>query len=251
MDLAAHPDPQRWGSEVAANMMPWQPVIDGEVIGANPIVRIRAGAGAQVDVLIGTTTDEWRLFLATTAAINQVTDEVLARAIAAYGLPLDAALTTYRAARPEAGPGDLLAAVQSDRYVRIPALRLADAYTQYPSATLMYEFAWRSPTYHGLLGACHGLDIAFVFDTLDDEQSQLVTGLTGPGAPRHLAQSMHAAWVGFATNGNPRWPKYDLTRRAAIQFDTTSQVVNDPRAAERALWNGVRHPPLPPAGADS
>jgi para-nitrobenzyl esterase len=30
-DLAAHPDPQRWGEEVVASMMPWQPVLDGDV----------------------------------------------------------------------------------------------------------------------------------------------------------------------------------------------------------------------------
>jgi carboxylesterase type B len=36
-DLAAHPDPQRWGEEVVASMMPWQPVIDGDVLPARPI----------------------------------------------------------------------------------------------------------------------------------------------------------------------------------------------------------------------
>jgi para-nitrobenzyl esterase len=27
-DLLAHPDPQRWGEEVVASVMPWQPVVD-------------------------------------------------------------------------------------------------------------------------------------------------------------------------------------------------------------------------------
>ena len=30
----------------------------------------------------------------------------------------------------------------------------------------MYEFAWRSPQFGGRLGACHALEIPFVFDTL-------------------------------------------------------------------------------------
>jgi carboxylesterase type B len=51
---------------------------------------------------------------------------------------------------------------------------------------------------------------------------------------------MHAAWIGFARSGDPGWPKYDLTRRATMRFDTSSEVVDDPRSRERLLWEGVR-----------
>ena len=50
---------------------------------------------------------------------------------------------------------------------------------------------------------------------------------------------MHAAWIAFASTGDPGWPAYDLPR-ATMRFDTISQVVDDPRAWERALWEGVR-----------
>jgi para-nitrobenzyl esterase len=234
-DLAAHPDPERWG-EVAASMMPWQPVIDGEVIPARPIDRIVAGAGADIDVMVGTTADEWRLFLVATGAIEHVTAEALAGAVAAYGLPVEATLAAYRAAHPNAGAGDLLAAIQTDWWMRIPAIRLADAHAKSTSATYMYEFAWRSPQFNGLLGACHSLEIAFVFDTLGNGTEPLL----GTDPPQQLADTMHAAWVAFAASGDCGWPKYDLSRRATMRFDTTSEVVDDPRAAERALWEGVR-----------
>lgn len=51
---------------------------------------------------------------------------------------------------------------------------------------------------------------------------------------------INAAWVAFATNGDCGWPKYDLSPRATMRFDTTSEVVDDPRSAERAVWEGVR-----------
>jgi carboxylesterase type B len=57
--LLAHPDPERWGAEVVTSTLPWQPVVDGDVIPAPPIDRIVAGAGARVDVMVGTTTDDW------------------------------------------------------------------------------------------------------------------------------------------------------------------------------------------------
>jgi para-nitrobenzyl esterase len=235
-DVDAHPDPARWGGEVAVSMMPWQPVIDGEVIPARPIDRIVAGAGAGVDLMVGTNTDEHRLFLVTSRVIDQVTPEALAGAVAAYGLPLEATLATYRAAHPGATAGDLLAAAQTDWYWRIPAIRLADAHAKSASATYMYEFAWPSPQFAGRLGACHALEIPFVFDTLGNGTEPL----WGTAPPQQLAGTMHAAWVAFATTGDPGWPKYDLRRRATMRFDTTSEVVDDPRSAERQLWEGVR-----------
>jgi carboxylesterase type B len=146
------------------------------------------------------------------------------------------ALAAYRAAHPGASPGDLLAAIQADWSWHIPAIRLADAHAQSASATYMYAFAWRSPQFGGRLGACHALEIPFVFDTLGNGTELL----WGTNPPQQLADTMHAAWVAFATHGDPGWPKYDLTRRATMRFDVSSQVVDDPRSAARALWEGVR-----------
>lgn len=235
-DLAAHPDPERWGAEVVVNMMPWMPVVDGDVIPVRPIDRIEAGAGADIDVLVGTTTDEWRFFLVPTGAI--ITEDILAKVVAAYGLPIEATLKTYRSARANASAGDLLAAIQSDWYVGIPATRLASAHAKnaIKSSTYMYELAWRSPQFDGRLGACHGSEIPFVFDTLGNGTE----AMWGINPPQQLSDTMHAAWMGFATNGHCSWPKYDLTRRATMRFDTPSVIVDDPRSAQRAIWEGVR-----------
>jgi carboxylesterase type B len=235
-DLVSNPDPARWGAEVVTALLPWQPVVDGDTIPTPPLDRITAGASATIDLLVGTNTDEHRLFLASTGALGQITNEALAAALAAYGLPVEKTLAAYRAAHPGANPGDLLAAIQTDWYWRIPAIRLADAHTKNSPATWMYEFAWRSPQYGGLLGACHSLEITFVFDTLGRETEALL----GPNPPQELASAMHAAWVAFAANGDPGWPRYDLSRRTTMRFDATSQLVDDPLAGERALWEGLR-----------
>ena len=57
-DLVAHPDPERWGGQVVTTTLLWQPVVDGDVIPARPIDRIIGGAGAVVDLMVGTNTDE-------------------------------------------------------------------------------------------------------------------------------------------------------------------------------------------------
>ena len=129
--------------------------------------------------------------------------------------------------------------MQTDWWVRVPAIRLADAHATATSDTYMYEFAWQSPAFGGRLGAVHALEIPFVFDTLDQDLP-LLGPLLGADPPQQLADTMHAAWVSFATTGDPGWPRYDLGRRATMRFDVPSAVVDDPRSWERALWEGVR-----------
>jgi carboxylesterase type B len=121
--------------------------------------------------------------------------------------------------------------VTTDWWTRIPAIRLADAHARAPAGTYMYEFAWPSPAFGGRLGACHGLEIPFVFDTLSQD-APLLGQFLGDDPPHELASTMHAAWVSFA--------RYDLSRLATMRFNTTSQVIDDPRSWERALWEGLR-----------
>jgi len=238
VELLAHPDPERWGGDVLASGMPWQPVMDGDIVPARPIDRIVAGAGSSIDLIVGTNTDECRLFLVPGGAIERVSEAAVAAAVTAYGLPVEPTLAAYRTSYPGASAGDLLAAIQTDSCWRIPALRFADAHAKYAgaSATYMYEFAWRSSQFGGRLGACHALEIPFVFDTLGSGTE----AFWGAAAPRELADTMHAAWVGFATRGDCPWPRYDLSRRATMRFDVTSAAIDDPRCAERALWASVR-----------
>ncbi|HET6779306.1 MAG TPA: carboxylesterase family protein [Gemmatimonadales bacterium] len=134
------------------------------------------------------------------------------------------------------GAGELFSAIQGDWLFRIPALRLAEAHAKNSEATYVYEFAWRAPQFDGRLGACHGADVAFVFDDLNQETEELA----GSNPPQQLADRMHAAWIAFARNGDPGWAKYDLTRRATMRFDTRSEVVDDPQSIERTLWAGIR-----------
>ncbi|KRE30152.1 carboxylesterase/lipase family protein [Agromyces sp. Soil535] len=242
-DLIARPDPDRWGQSVVSSGMPWQPVVDGDVVPGPPIDRIAAGSGGQVDLIVGTNTDDWRLWLLVSGAIAQITDEILTgpvtsygyQSLAAYGLPVEKALAAYRDRYPQALPGDVLAAVQTDWWMRIPAIRLADAHAGSAAGTYMYEFAWPAPG----LGAVHAIEVPFVFDTLGPNVP-LFGPMLGDDPPQELADSVHSAWVTFARNGDPGWPRYDLGRRATMRFDTTSRMVEDPRSWERELWDGAR-----------
>lgn len=248
-EMFAHPDPERWGLDTIASFLPWQPVIDGDVVPARPIERIAAGASRDVDVLVGSNTEDWLLFRVLGGDVERVTDDVLRGAVAdhgylaaaAYGLPPEKGLATYRAMYPDASPGVLLGMIETDWYCRIPGIRLADAHAAAdgPAGTWMYEFAWPSPAFGGALGSCHALEIPFVFDTLDLGPRQMLGAMLGPEPPQGLATEMHGAWVRFASTGDPGWPRYDLERRTTWRFDVPSTVVEDPRSTERRVWDGV------------
>jgi para-nitrobenzyl esterase len=234
-EVFTNPDPVRCG-EVSANQMPFEPVIDGEILPRRPIDAIAAGASANIDVLIGTNSEEERLFMVPNGTLSHINDGILAGTIAAYGLPVEETLATYRASRPNANAGDLFEALITDWFFRIPAIRLAEAHTSGSGRTYMYEFAWRSPLFDGQLGASHAIELPFVFDTLGSAGFSLL----GDNPPQRLANVMHADWVAFASTGDPGWPQYTLPRRATMRFDTKLEVVSDPHSAERKLWEGKR-----------
>jgi para-nitrobenzyl esterase len=66
--------------------------------------------------------------------------------------------------------------------------------------------------------------------------------MVGPGPePQRLADVMSSAWVAFARTGNPnvkglpRWPAYDLKRRATMILNFESHVRDDPYRDIRLL----------------
>ncbi|GAB3660027.1 carboxylesterase/lipase family protein [Glycomyces tarimensis] len=234
-DLARQPDPHRWGGEPGARVNVWRPTVDGDTLPTPPVDAIAAGASADVDVLIGANAEEGRLSLVPFGALESVGEAELTEALRLYRLPVHRALDAYRAAYPNAGPGDLLAILQGDWYYRAAATRLAEARATAAGHTYMYEFSWRSPQFGGRLGACHALETPFVFDVLDDPVMQW---LTGPTPPQPLADLMHAAWVSFARTGRADWPRYLPETRTAFRFDTDSARLRDPFPT-RAIWESV------------
>jgi len=233
-ELLTRPDPAFWG-EVALSYLPWAPTVDNETIPKPPIECIAAGSAADIDLLVGSNTEETRLFFVSDGSIDRITDHALAAIAGAYGLSAEG-LSTYRAAHPGASAGELLSAIQTDWYWRIPALRMADAHARSASSsTFMYEFGWRSPQFGGRLGAAHSVEIPFVFDTLGLGTEPLL----GANPPQSLATEMHRIWVAFATEGDCGWPKYDLVRRSTMHFDTDSEVVENPLALKLRVWDGL------------
>jgi para-nitrobenzyl esterase len=228
--MAAAPDPARYGASIVAHSMAFVPVLDGDILPVHPLAALAAGQGGDVPLLAGTNTEEFRLFFVPPGLAAIVTDESLPGFTAALGV--DPAVTgRYRANRPGANAGDVLCALITDRFFRVPAFAAAEARLAAagPAPTYLYEFGWPSPVLG--LGAAHAVEIPFVFDNLTAGAD-----LLGPDAPAKLAADMHATWIRFASTGDPGWQPFDASYPVMIWDGQRAEVVADPRGDERTSW---------------
>jgi para-nitrobenzyl esterase len=83
------------------------------------------------------------------------------------------------------------------------------------------------------LGACHCIDIPFVFDLLDAPQ---VARPAGPNPPQSLATWLHRTMVDFVKTGDPGLPGYDVQHRRVTLIDREPWCADDPFSAESAFW---------------
>lgn len=218
--------------EARGVMAAFAPVVDGEWLPEQPLRAIAAGRGAPVPVLLGHARHEGRMFTELVPMPELPEAAVEAAFAEAFSDPV-AALDAYRASERWTGPNDLFAALLGDELFGQPTERLADALAASGQPTWRYRFDWCSGAHGGRLGACHSLDIPFVFDLLD------LPGLerfTGAHPPQALADLMSEAWTAFARTGNAAWPQYDSDARHCLVIDEPTEVRADPGAARRALW---------------
>ncbi|MET7332335.1 carboxylesterase/lipase family protein [Nonomuraea sp. NPDC005650] len=220
-------DPSKW------DVLPFAPVVDGDLLPDHPLDALRKGAGGGVRLLAGWNRDDTRIGLVPTGMIDIVDERILSVMVGANGGP-DGTVERYRAARPGASTGDLLAAVTTDCLMRVPVIRVAEARVEAGEAdTWMYRFDHESPRFAGRLGAAHAVELPYVFDLLDEESSR---ALIGDEPPQVVADTAHGTWVRFVTDGDPGWPRYDLADRSTALIDDGITVVDDPDGAEREVW---------------
>lgn len=217
------------------------PVRDGDLVSAQPVESVRRGAAARVDLLIGTNSQEMNLYYVPTGVVNLIDSDQTACAYLQGRHPEPKKLVAaYRASRPDASSGELFSAIMTDWMFYIPSMRLAEAHAHHTAGTYLYEFAWPSPAFDNRLGACHGLELGFVFDTLDTPGLTGPEGMVGENPPVELARRVHNTWITFATTGDPGWVPYNTLQRAFMRINTTWETLTDAHPLERQAWNGVR-----------
>jgi para-nitrobenzyl esterase len=242
-------------------LMVFLPSVDGDVITEQPLEAVRRGATADHALLVGSTLDEWKLFRVIDPGPRGMSEEMLqarfAEALAAdFGRapPPPRAAAEFREAVSErtgrARASEVWSAFQTARIFHQPAARLAEAQAEGGGDVWTYLFTWRPRAARRALGACHALDVPFVFGAT---RHPLALPLTGPGkGASELSRRMQAAWIAFARHGRPGhddlpvWQPYAPGWRRTMVFGRDVHVDPAPLEAERSLlesWSTWRAAP--------
>lgn len=233
---------ERWGS-ITHRPIPFAPVVDGDVLPATPWRALVDGAARDVDLLVGHTRDEHRLFSLLDGVLGQVTPEQTGTALRMLAPGPDGA-RRYREAFPDATDEQLYELVNADWLFRMPSLHLAEAQLAGGGRAHLYELTWAAPGLGGALGACHGLDVPLVFGNLTSGQPAMLIGDPPPAAAHELSGQLRGAWTAFAATGDPGWPAYDAGRGTRV-FDERPAVVAYPEETSRLLWRDHTFAALP------
>jgi para-nitrobenzyl esterase len=229
---------------------PLSPVVDGKSLPQRPISAVREGVARDIPLLIGTNRDEHKIYVPLGRApidepeLERQAREHLPASAASRAADVIAVYRESRQARSLPSTGlDISDAIATASRFRIPATRLAEAQAAHQAQTFLYQFDWESPARRGALGACHGLEVPFVFGTVGKDGNPRFTG-DGPDA-LHLTGQMMDAWIAFAKTGNPThasigpWPAYSASERQTMIFGKHCGAQSAPFEEERAIWDAV------------
>ena len=232
-----------------AGLLPFHPALDAATLPITPLAALQSGEVRGIDVLLGFTTDEMRLFLDRPTLDAERLRSRAARYFGSDDTPsgnakVDTLLDSYRSlltdsARP-AEPIDVWAALFSDREMLVPAVSALDAHAAAGGRTFAYQFDWSSarPRADGLeLRSFHGVDIPFTFATFAVDGWD---AFVGADADPQGAHALSAALRAFARTGDPAhegvgpWPLYTAGDRSMMRLARESGIEHDPAAARLA-----------------
>ncbi len=192
------------------------PVIDGWVIPEDPVLVTVSGKLRDVPLLLGTTENEGSVFLLGSPAARSV-EAYTKFARTLFGKESGPLLEHYAAATDDDVPAALEKLV-TDVYFVAPTRTVARSRRE--SRTWLYHFTRVSETAKALkLGACHGLELRYVFGTLEGSGVRDVD--------HALSKAMGAAWVRFARTGDPNggdlpaWPAFTREKDEHLEFGDT------------------------------
>ena len=217
--------------------MPAAPVADGALIPHDPLAAIAAGSARDVDLTAGFNTDEWTFFAAFEPSLWQMEEKGSAALMAIWAGEAAQDLYARTAKTLQATgrlhhPGAVHARAFGDHVFRWPTQRLLDAQVLGGGRARGYRFDWHSPLADGILGACHALDLPFVFGGRSRRGLSAFAGL-GEDADR-LQEAMQSAWCDIAHSrhtmlgGTVPWPSWQLANHPGVsqpvaEFGTAGQ----------------------------
>ena len=229
--VAAQGELARLEKKFADAMAPFWPVIDGNVLPTQVASALKSGAGADVDVMLGTTREEMAAFYCIDKEIENAPQAAVEGVFAAvFKTGHQQHYDEIRRMRAAGTNAALLGDLMSDAMFRIGTLRMAEWRADQGRPAYLFQFDWQSPAG---FEACHCLEIPFVFNNFSNWADSPMLKGANAAETAGLAEAMHGAWIAFARTGKPdharlpAWPPYRREDRMTMRFDSVIGPVSD------------------------
>ena len=217
------------------------PVLDGQIMVAEPARLYAEGKAARVPLMLG----------ANSLDIGFMQGKTVDDLLAQFGANADKARTVYQV-KSDDDVRKIAFRMGGDQMMGEPARYVARALTAHGQPVYEYRFSYVAESLRQQSpGAMHATDIPFAFDTVAARYGKDLTAQDAAAA-----HSMHAYWVAFAATGKPEvagqpaWPLYDAKGDRIMDFTNTGPVAGpDPWQARLDLAEAfnLAHEPGAPA----
>ena len=191
------------------------PLRDGRILPEDLYKAYEEGAGKDIPMLMGTNADEARYWISEVGGIAAYTVSIPImfennmKRVSAQDLEIINAFLDRQFGRPVWKYTQFY----NEIMFRIPMLAQADAHANCGGDTYIYY--WDYPSAIANMGACHAVELAYVFNNLTE------TIYTGDDVNVELADEIQNMWINFVRCGNPStdkytWPKYESGSRTSM-----------------------------------
>ncbi len=231
---------------------------EGLVIPIEPEQRLRQGHAKDLQIIIGTTMDETRLWADANPDLcdQKPFDNPLTKGKPWLGLGsfvlskmIKMDLTGVDPNRKKFTDGQAMLAITDEIFFRIPTFEMADAHAEGGGTTYMYIFEYPINRPETCLhnSSPHATEIPFVFNNVTVDFN---LGRIGPARDENdamvrqdLAYTTQDAWISFARWGDPNmdgsalgvWPEYEPDKRKTLAISSNPRVVKNPFGFERKV----------------
>lgn len=225
------------------------PQRDGNLVPLNPYLAYEQGKSADVDLMIGTNSDEMNYWIGEIGGI-----------------------VPYRVSMTVKFENDLKKLANDDRkrvrdfikslnghslwrmtefynetMFRLPAVRQAQAHAANGGKAYMYY--WTTHSAIPMRRACHAVELAYVFGNLEE------TIYTGQRVDETQSDRVMQMWTNFARTGSPsieglNWEAYNSDARSTMILAENPRIVQDPLKNQRELLSPLLDYMINPSYAD-
>ena len=248
-DLMALSEEQLQKINEAVNSYNNFPQRDGRLIPVDPYLPYEEGATKDVDILIGTNSEEMNYW------IGEVGGVIPFRFTIPIKYENDLRLLNHEEKQRvkrfmsvmKGHSMFRMARFYDELMFRLPAVAQAEAHAEHGGKAYMY--LWTISSAITMRNACHAVELAYVFGNREE------TIYTGQVADEKISDTIMQMWTNFARTGNPStdqviWERYNGTKRATMILSETPHLQDDPLSGRRKLLFPLLKHMINPSYAD-